>query len=74
MRFTWKIVKIQDKGMEAFEKGQKRESCPYPFKRVGFGRIYHDAWHRGFELAAQIASDQRLFDKARADALKKGVK
>jgi hypothetical protein len=65
--FTEQIVKIQDKGMAAFEAGKTLLDCPYKFKRTGFGRIYFDAWNRGFWLATEIASDQRLFDKARAE-------
>ncbi len=67
--FNMVIVRIQDKGYEAFEAGKKEIDNPYKFKRAGFGRIYWDAWQTGFRLAAEIASDQRLFDKARAEGL-----
>lgn len=69
--WDWQLIRIHNQGMEAFEQGKKREGCPYQWGRTGFARQRWDYWHRGFDDACQIASDQRLFDKARADALNK---
>jgi ribosome modulation factor len=65
--FNWQLVKIGDKGMAAFEAGQKEDTCPYS-GRTGFNLHRRRAWLEGYRLAVTIARDQRLFDKARAEA------
>lgn len=60
------LVNIYNKGMKAFEAGKKREDCPYKWQKTGVGRQRWDYWMKGFDDAVMIASDQRLFDKARA--------
>jgi len=71
--FNWQLVKIGDRGMAAFEAGLKDDACPYQ-GRTGFNLHRRRAWLDGYRLAATIASDQRLFDKARAEALKNSLK
>ena len=67
-RPTWafQLVMISDRGWKAFEEGKRREDCPYKWAKAGFARQRYDYWHKGFDLAAQVAADQRIFDKARA--------
>jgi ribosome modulation factor len=75
MSYSWarRLLDCAAKGFNAFEAGKKREDCPYAWARTGFNRQRRDYWMAGFDEAATIASDQRLFDRARAEALKKKV-
>jgi ribosome modulation factor len=66
--WDWQLINIYNAGIKAFTEGRKRESCPYKWHRVGLGRQRWDNWHKGFDDAVQIASDQRLFDRARNES------
>ena len=67
--WDWQLIRIHEKGMKAFAEGKRREDCPYKWAKCGFARQRHDYWMKGFSDAVQIASDQRLFDRARAEAM-----
>lgn len=56
---------IYNCGTAAFEQKQSRDTCLYKYARTGFQAQRYQRWMRGFDDAMIIASDQRLFDKAR---------